>query len=116
MSFSTATPQLSTFEVQLLSYAGEGSPVWSKNNSGNYLSHKPGGCTNIVFQGSLLDGFRYVCRITADLSSLSGALEHKSGQRGTTYWYLGFEVCIRFGGTELEAFIEWKERVSPSND
>ena len=27
------------------------------------------------------------------------------------YWTLDFDVCIRLGGTELEVFIEWKEKV-----
>lgn len=27
------------------------------------------------------------------------------------YWRLYFDICIRFGGTELEAFIEWEENV-----
>jgi hypothetical protein len=53
-----------------------------------------------------------VCRITGNLSNLSGALERKIGQHGNPYWYLEFEVCIRFGGTELEAYLEWKEYVS----
>lgn len=27
------------------------------------------------------------------------------------YWRLYFEVCIRFGGTEIEAYLEWEESV-----
>jgi hypothetical protein len=69
----------------------------------------------VLSQGTLVNGFRNVCQITADLSNLSGALERKDGQSGKTYWYLGFDVCIRFGGTELEAFLEWKEFVSKAH-
>lgn len=58
-----------------------------------------------------MPGFRRICRVTGNLSNLSGALERGIGQYGAPYWYLKFEVCIRFGGTELEAYLEWKERV-----
>ena len=64
--------------------------------------------------GLLLPGFRNVCRISADLNKLSGALERRTGNAGKVYWYLEFETCIRFGGTELEAYLEWKEHVSTS--
>ncbi|KAG8699049.1 hypothetical protein FRC11_013985, partial [Ceratobasidium sp. 423] len=91
-SYNTSTPNLSTFEVQLISYANEDNPTWSQSP-----------------QGLLLPGFRNVCRISADLNNLSGALERRTGNGGRVYWYLAFEVCIRFGGTELEAYLEWKE-------
>ncbi|KAG8687807.1 hypothetical protein FRC09_013269, partial [Ceratobasidium sp. 395] len=39
----------------------------------------------------------------------SGALEPKTGEGGKEYWRLHFYVCIRFGGTELEAYLEWEE-------
>lgn len=53
-----------------------------------------------------------MCTISADLSNLRGALERKIGAHGSVYWSLNCDVCIRFGGTELEAYLEWKERVS----
>lgn len=31
---------------------------------------------------------------------------------GIVYWSFKCEVCMRFGGTELEAYLEWKENVS----
>jgi hypothetical protein len=46
-----------------------------------------------------------------DLKSMSGALEAKIGPRGK-YWGLLFWVCIRFGDTELSAYLEWEEEVS----
>ncbi|CAE6465614.1 unnamed protein product [Rhizoctonia solani] len=42
-------------------------------------------------------------------ATLSGALEPKVGANGSKYWRLYFDVCIRFGGTELEAYLEWEE-------
>ncbi|CAE6473457.1 hypothetical protein ACGC1H_005422 [Rhizoctonia solani] len=91
-TYNTSTPNLSTFLVQLISYANEDSPAWSQSP-----------------QGLLLPGFRNVCCISADLNKLSGALERRTGNAGKVYWYLEFEVCMRFGGTELEAYLEWKE-------
>ncbi|CEL62427.1 hypothetical protein RSOLAG1IB_04783 [Rhizoctonia solani AG-1 IB] len=90
--YNTSTPNLSIFEVQLLSYTNGDSPSWSKSP-----------------QELLLPGFKNVCRISANLNNLSGALERRTGHGGKEYWYLAFEVCIRFGGTELEAYLEWKE-------
>ncbi|CAE6440540.1 unnamed protein product [Rhizoctonia solani] len=90
--YDTSTPNLSTFSVELKSYANEDSPAWSQSP-----------------QGLLLPGFRNVCSISADLNTLSGALERRTGNAGKVYWYLEFEVCMRFGGTELEAYLEWKE-------
>ena len=55
----------------------------------------------------------YICTISADLSRLSGALEQRSGADGI-YWMLRFKVGIRFGGTELQAYLEWNEGVSDS--
>ncbi|CAE6431654.1 unnamed protein product, partial [Rhizoctonia solani] len=60
----------------------------------------------------LLPGFRNVCRISANLKNLSGTLKRKTGKEDKLYWYLEFEVCIRFGGTELQAYLEWKEYVT----
>ncbi|KAF8593068.1 hypothetical protein BDV93DRAFT_590255, partial [Ceratobasidium sp. AG-I] len=60
--------------------------------------------------GSLNPGFNKVCELSADLTALKGTLKREEGSHGT-YWVLDFTVAIRFGGTELEAFIEWKENV-----
>ncbi|KAG9125789.1 hypothetical protein FRC07_006216 [Ceratobasidium sp. 392] len=38
-----------------------------------------------------------------------GALERRIGAQGNMYWQLYFDICIRFGGTELEAYLEWEE-------
>lgn len=62
-------------------------------------------------EGMLLPGFRQTCVIEADLKHLSGALEQQVGIHGEYYWTLSFDVCIRFGGTELEAYVEWEENV-----
>jgi hypothetical protein len=58
----------------------------------------------------LIPGFKQMCSVQADLSGLRGGLVQSMGTKGY-YWTLNFDIGIRFGGTELEAFIEWKEGV-----
>ena len=67
----------------------------------------------ITLSGSLTYGIENVCTISADLSGLSGALEKRRGSDGT-YWALKYKVGIQFGGTELQAYLEWTQDVSTS--
>lgn len=60
--------------------------------------------------GELNPGFRKVCQIQADLSGLSGTLQEKKGATGP-YWTIDYDLAIKFGGTELQAFVQWTERV-----
>ncbi|ELU42318.1 hypothetical protein AG1IA_03652 [Rhizoctonia solani AG-1 IA] len=92
-TYSTPKPNLESIEIALYSYAGNDQPKWLRTKN-----------------GSLLKGFENVCLITADLRSLSGALEAKIGPHGT-YWGLLFWVCVRFGDTEISAYLEWEENV-----
>ncbi|KAG8792442.1 hypothetical protein FRC12_006089 [Ceratobasidium sp. 428] len=85
-------PQLSVLNQEIYSYAFEGLPKWTRNKS-----------------GSISPGFRRFCSITADISGLRNALRAETGVGGARHWSLVFEVCIRFGRTELEAFLEWNE-------
>ncbi|QRV77747.1 heat shock protein 70 kDa 12A [Ceratobasidium sp. AG-Ba] len=55
------------------------------------------------------EGFKESCTIKANLTKLSGALKHRIGVHGSTYWQLDFDICMRFGGPELEAYMEWEE-------
>lgn len=55
-----------------------------------------------------------MCTITGDLRNVEDALERNIGLLGAEFWSLDVNVCIRFGGTELEANLEWKENVSDS--
>lgn len=66
--------------------------------------------------GELLDGFREVCSVTADLDSMRKALQPRINAHGIQYWALMFNVCFQFGGTELEAFLEWIEEVGYRSD
>jgi len=90
--FESATPNLALFEVDVYAYPGEDQPSWARNK-----------------EGTLLPRFQQMCSIKADLKHLSGALSESVGVHGEPYWSITFDICIRFGGTELEAYIEWEE-------
>ncbi|KAB5593094.1 Heat shock protein HSP70 [Ceratobasidium theobromae] len=106
---------------------GAWSPIVLKASPSHarYTVGRTGGLSPQVFQilqyaqpeieslrGGLVSGFRQVCRLVGNLSDLSKALQRRDGEYGEDYWKIVFEVCIRFGGTELEAYLEWKEEVS----
>lgn len=90
--FNTPNPRLSVLHKDLLAYAGDDCPEWM---------HDP--------HGNTLDKFRKVCSISANLNNVRGALEAKTNPSGSKYWKLDYWVCIRFGGTELESYLEWME-------
>ncbi|ELU36985.1 hypothetical protein AG1IA_08982 [Rhizoctonia solani AG-1 IA] len=91
---STGTPDLELFTVNLIAYSGEGTPEWV---------HSPNGSSTNQLAA---------CTIKANLKNLEGALTSATGRHGSRYWSLNFDVCIRFGGTELESYLEWNEHVS----
>ncbi|KAL5632499.1 hypothetical protein ACGC1H_005447 [Rhizoctonia solani] len=88
--YDTPTPR--SFQVNLVAYSGYDEPEWLKDPHGNYLN-----------------GFHRVCALTANLKNARGAMVMRTNPSGSKYWALGFSVCIRFSGTELESFLEWKE-------
>ncbi|KAG8727674.1 hypothetical protein FRC10_005777, partial [Ceratobasidium sp. 414] len=59
--------------------------------------------------GVLLPGWKHVCVVSAEVEDLKSMLvEHESPITGS-YWTLNYRIAIRFGGTQLTAFIEWDE-------
>ncbi|CAE6368533.1 unnamed protein product [Rhizoctonia solani] len=90
--YASATPDLELYTVDLLAYSGEDVPGWAYDPN-----------------RSLHSGFQDACTIRANLKGLEGALVSDVGRNGTRYWTLRFNVCIRFGGTELESYLEWEE-------
>ncbi|QRV92559.1 hypothetical protein RhiJN_20577 [Ceratobasidium sp. AG-Ba] len=90
--YTSSSPDLEDFETGLYCYSGEGKPRWINDRT-----------------GGLHTNFQKSCVIRANLSNLIGALERRIGLQGREYWRVNFDVCIRFGGTELEAFLEWEE-------
>ncbi|KAF8754983.1 ATP binding [Rhizoctonia solani] len=91
---TTPDPNLELFTADLLAYSGENTPEWARDPFGNLAS-----------------GFQEACTIRANLQHLEGALVSAMGKHGSRYWTLQFDICIRFGGTELESYLEWEENV-----
>ncbi|CAE6430326.1 unnamed protein product [Rhizoctonia solani] len=60
--------------------------------------------------GKLLEGFCKAAHLQASLEGLVGSLESRISA-GIRYWRLEFYVCMQFGRTELEAYLEWEEMV-----
>jgi hypothetical protein len=48
--------------------------------------------------------------VRANLNDLDYALVKKQGTSGA-YWELKVDFAIRFGGTELQSFVEWNQGV-----
>jgi hypothetical protein len=66
---------------------------------------------NFVFSpGEELPQMRKLCTVQAELKDMLAAIETKEGPRGK-YWEMVFSVIVRFGGTSMRAWIEWKENV-----
>jgi hypothetical protein len=65
---------------------------------------------NSFLAGSWLSDMRTLCTMTADLTGLRGSLRRQAGPSGV-YYKVDFEVAVRFGGTQLQATIQWKEGV-----
>jgi hypothetical protein len=59
-----------------------------------------------------LEGFHTACTIEADLSGLYPLLQENNNQNGEKYWNVNYQIGVQFGGTELKALLQWKEKVS----
>ncbi|KAG8743673.1 hypothetical protein FRC11_013766 [Ceratobasidium sp. 423] len=89
----TDNPESISLSNDLYAYSGEDKPDWGWDDSGNLLSE-----------------FRKVGSIEAQMWDVEGTLEHQEGLcGGLGYWKMSVDVCIRFGGTELETWAEWKQ-------
>jgi len=58
-------------------------------------------------EGALYPKWTPACVVTANIRDLSGILVERYSPLTGPYWTLECEIGIRFGGTELEAYIEW---------
>ncbi|KAL5632485.1 hypothetical protein ACGC1H_005438 [Rhizoctonia solani] len=98
--FSTPSPNLVNIQDDIIVYLGDGVPDWARDRF-----------------GKLEPGFQSLCKVKSDLSGMCGSLKEALGPNNDPYWILQFDICIRFGRTELEAFLEWEEngitRTSP---
>lgn len=57
----------------------------------------------------LIPGLHPLCHVTADLTNV---LVQKRSINGRLFWELDFEVAILFGGTKLQAQLQWSKDVS----
>lgn len=55
---------------------------------------------------------RHVCDLRADLSQLKDSLVKHTGPDGVEYWKVEYSVLIMFGGTQLQARLQWEDGVS----
>jgi len=55
---------------------------------------------------------RLICTLKADLSALARVLQKQTGAHGKKFYRVDYIVCVYFGGTQLRAKLQWKERVS----
>ncbi|KAF8594322.1 hypothetical protein BDV93DRAFT_611916 [Ceratobasidium sp. AG-I] len=88
--YTTSTPDLSEFEQIIYSTLLPSSTAFMFDR-----------------QGILCPGFVGVCTVSADLRDMQGQLSQGYSWANGWYWKLKFSVCIRFGGTEISAFIKW---------
>ncbi|CCO31393.1 hypothetical protein BN14_05434 [Rhizoctonia solani AG-1 IB] len=93
--YASPNPSLELYTLDLLAYSGDDKPEWALDAA-----------------DEILPGFQRSCTVRANLKNLQGALKSSIGINGNRYWTLNYDVCIRFGGTELEGYMEWEEKVS----
>jgi hypothetical protein len=53
-----------------------------------------------------------LCRVTADLTDI---LTEQVGSNGQSYWQLEYEVAVLFGGTKLQARLQWCQEVNSNH-
>jgi len=92
-SYKTASPRLNNFTVTMF--------AWTAENEvpNRWLRDK---------NGRINRGYEEICQVEADLSGMRQALKKKTGRDGE-YYYLDFTMALQFGGTELQAFVEWEQ-------
>jgi hypothetical protein len=101
----------------VFAWEGGATPIWCKDERGTPLAVKMicrGQIDDRSIQGGVLRGMRLICTLNADLSALARALQITTGLRGKRFYRVDYGVCVYFGGTQLRAKLQWKERVSTS--
>ncbi|KAF8751777.1 ATP binding [Rhizoctonia solani] len=93
--YKTPNPSLANFKDAMFAYTSDGTP--------NVWLYDP--------QGNLNRGFEQICEVEADLSGMRQALKRKTGPDGE-YYRLDYTIALQFGGTEIQAFLEWEQDVS----
>jgi hypothetical protein len=110
--YDTPNEPLADFEAEVYTANEEVSSTnWMYDPHGIFLNFSVSDKLIITSTGCILPGFRKQCTIKANMSGLQGRLPFRFGPTGLKYYYLDFEVAIRFGATSPEARILWKEDV-----
>ncbi|KIM23519.1 hypothetical protein M408DRAFT_332344 [Serendipita vermifera MAFF 305830] len=87
--------KLTTVEIEVFAWEGDDAPIWCKDE-----------------QGGALKGMRLICTLSANLSALARGLQIKNGPQGTKFYRVDYNVSVYFGGTQLRAKLQWKEKGS----
>ncbi|KAG8731399.1 hypothetical protein FRC11_004265, partial [Ceratobasidium sp. 423] len=93
LKYTTPHPKFDDFELKFLSYTDEMKATRTRDT-----------------RGVLLNGFSKWFTISANLSALSEALVQRLGANNVVHWRLNFNICVRFGETGLEAYLEWEQK------
>ncbi|KAG8837726.1 hypothetical protein FRC18_008228 [Serendipita sp. 400] len=83
---------LGEFTMSVLVWEGNQKPIW---------------CENIL--GELVPGARILCTLSGNLSRMRSSLSKKNGVGGQPYWIVTFQVLVLFGGTKMQARLQWNE-------
>lgn len=84
---------LGTIGIEIFAWEGDDIPTWCKDE-----------------QRRVMNGMRLICTLQANLSAFAGGLELKNGPRGKKFYQVDYDVCVYFGGTQLRAKLQWKEK------
>ncbi|KAF8597354.1 hypothetical protein BDV93DRAFT_499702 [Ceratobasidium sp. AG-I] len=88
----TSTPTRPDVKVILYSSAHSPPPPFMRDKKGVFYS-----------------GFQPLCTVKANLPDARSLLVKQHSSITGSYWVLSYKVGLRFGGTELSAFIEWEQ-------
>lgn len=66
-----------------------------------------------VVAGQLLPGFKPVCTIRGDLSTVADSSPERMGPNGP-FQQVPFDIGVSFGGTQLTAYFRWLANVCHS--
>jgi hypothetical protein len=112
MPYETPNESLEYFETDVYTADEEvASTSWMFDRHGIFHNFRVSDSLIIISTGRILPGFRKQCTIKANMSKLRGRLPFRFGPTGRIYYYLEFEVAIRFGATSPEARILWEDDV-----
>jgi hypothetical protein len=112
MPYDTPNESLEYFETDVYTADEEvASTSWTFDRHGIFHILHVSDDLIIISTGRILPGFRKRCTIKANMSKLQGRLPFRFGPTGRIYYYLEFEVAIRFGATSPEARILWEDDV-----